>query len=369
MIRISGYQVSELVHESRSSLIYRAQRAEDDRPVILKMLKDSYPSPETIAWFRREYETTSSLADLDGVVDVFDLHADQNRWLMSVEDFGGVSLNVLLRNGGISLDQCLVLAIELADALGRVHQRHIIHKDINPSNIVLNPQTEILKLIDFGISTVLPHESATLRDPSMLEGTLAYMSPEQTGRMNRTIDYRSDFYSLGATLYELLTGQLPFATKDPMELVHSHIARQPMTPHERTPAIPPLLSSIVMKLMAKNAEDRYQSAYGLKADLKECQRQWTHAKRIDSFTLAQRDFSDRFQIQQRLYGRTASRSSSSPRSSALATVPASSCWCRATPESANRRWSRKSTNRSPGDEATSSAASSISYKKTSHTIR
>src|SRR6185503_3885219 len=135
--------------------------------------------------------------------------------------------------------------------------------DINPSNIVWNRAIGQVKLIDFGISTALSRENPTLRNPNVLEGTLAYISPEQTGRMNRAIDYRTDFYSLGATFYELLTGQLPFPTIDAMELVHAHIAKQPIPPHERNSNIPELLSEIVLKLMAKNAEDRYQSAYGL----------------------------------------------------------------------------------------------------------
>src|SRR5262249_37837579 len=159
------------------------------------------------------------------------------------------------------------------------------------------------KLIDFGISTTLTRENPVARSPRAGEGTLAYMSPEQTGRMNRAMDYRADLYSLGVSFYELLTGQLPFPTADALELMHAHIARQRPMPHDLTADIPQPLSAVVIKLMAKNAEDRYQSAYGLKADLEECMRQWQTAGRIDPFPLSRRDVADRFHIPQKLYGR------------------------------------------------------------------
>ena len=160
-------------------------------------------------------------------------------------------------------------------------------------------------MIDFGISTVLSREKTTFRNPDVLEGTLAYISPEQTGRMNRAMDYRTDFYSLGVAFYELLTGQLPFATSDSLTLVHAHIAQQPIPPHELNPAIPQPLADITLKLMEKNAEERYQSAYGLKADLETCWREWQAKGRIDPFVLARQDLSDQFQIAQKLYGREA----------------------------------------------------------------
>ncbi len=184
-----------------------------------------------------------------------------------------------------------------------VHQQQIIHKDINPSNLVLNPNTQELKLIDFGISTQLSRENPTFRNPNLLEGTLLYIAPEQTGRMNRSVDYRSDFYSLGATFYELLTGRVPFPSDDPLALVHSHIAQQPIPPHQINPEIPEAISHIILKLMSKNAEDRYQSAYGLKRDLEECLRQWQTTEQIQPFPLATQDSSARFQLPQKLYGR------------------------------------------------------------------
>ncbi|MFC1975032.1 AAA family ATPase [Chloroflexota bacterium] len=301
-MKLSGYQMTTQLHESANSLVYRARREADDQPVVLKMLKEDYPSPEKIAWFKREYEVTHNL-NVTGAVKAYSLETEQNRWLIVVEDFGGNSLDHLNIAGQLALPKFLELAIEVTDIVGQIHQQQIIHKDINPSNIVYNPTTSQLKIIDFGISTTLSQETPTFQNPNVLEGTLAYISPEQTGRMNRAMDYRADFYSLGVTFYELLTGQLPFSTTDTLELVHNHIARQPQTPHELNQAIPPTLSEIVLKLIAKNAEDRYQSAHGLKTDLEECLRQWQNKGQVDPFPLGRADISDRFQIPQKLYGR------------------------------------------------------------------
>lgn len=303
MLAILDYQISEQIHESNNSIVYRGHRPGDHNSVILKMLKQAYPPPEKIAWFKREYETTKKL-DLPGVIDVYNLENYQNCWVMVIEDFGGTSLDKIMKRHPLSLAEFWTLAIKIAKILAQVHQRHVMHKDINPSNIVWNPSTGQLKLIDFGLSTQLSLENPTSSNPNCLEGTLAYISPEQTGRINRGIDYRTDLYSLGVTFYELLTGQLPFSTTDVIELVHAHIAKQPISPHQLQPVIPQPLSEIVMKLMAKNAEDRYQSAYGLKADLEECHRQWEEAQgSICSFPLGRSDATDRFLVPQKLYGR------------------------------------------------------------------
>ncbi|WP_445241875.1 ATP-binding protein [Microcoleus vaginatus] len=203
----------------------------------------------------------------------------------------------------LALPEFLHLAIQITEALGKVHQKKVIHKDINPSNIVLNPQTGQLKIIDFGLSTILSQENTTLKSPHLLEGTLAYISPEQTGRMNRAIDYRTDFYSLGVTFYELLTNQLPFESVDALELVHCHIAKQPTLPHEINPEIPLIVSEIVRKLMAKTAENRYQSAWGINADLKQCFAQSRNGKKIKAFSLGYQDISPQLQLPQKLYGR------------------------------------------------------------------
>jgi predicted ATPase/signal transduction histidine kinase/FixJ family two-component response regulator/tRNA A-37 threonylcarbamoyl transferase component Bud32 len=321
MHTIAGYHIIAHLHESANSLVYRALREEDNFPVVLKLLKEPYPSPERIAWFKREYEVTRNLK-MDGVPKVYDLQSLQNRWLMVLEDFGGESLTRLRMAGRLELSEFLQLAIAITTTLGHIHQRHIMHKDLNLANIVGNIHTQEVKIIDFGISTVLSRENPAFRNPNVLEGTLAYMSPEQTGRMNRAMDYRTDFYSLGITFYELLTGMLPFSSDDALELVHQHIARSPTPPHERKPEIPEALSAIILKLMSKNAEDRYQSAYGLKADLLHVRgvvdkvvasyepfrpHYLEAAQQINallgSFVPGEHDVSDRFLIPQKLYGR------------------------------------------------------------------
>jgi PAS domain S-box-containing protein len=301
---VTGYRITEEIYSGGNSLILRARRLADDLPVILKVPAQEFPSPERIAWFKREFEVLRSL-DLPGVVAAYGLEQDRQRPVMVLEDFGGESLHRLRLAGRLDLADALGLAIAIAGLLGQVHQRFVMHKDINPSNIVLNPATGQVKLIDFGISTMLSRETPTFRSPRVLEGTLAYISPEQTGRMNRDMDYRTDFYSFGVTLYELLTGAPPFSGADALELVHSHIARLPPPPHALRPDLPPAVGAIVMKLLAKNAEDRYQSAYGIAADLEECLRQWRAGGRVEPFVLGQHDGSDRFQIPQRLYGREA----------------------------------------------------------------
>jgi predicted ATPase/signal transduction histidine kinase/tRNA A-37 threonylcarbamoyl transferase component Bud32 len=302
MINLSGYQVREKLYESSKSLVYRAYQLTNQRSVILKILKQAYPSPEEIARFRREYEMTCICNGL-GVVNVYEIEKNNNYWVMVLEDFGGESLAKLNLSGNLRVAEFLTLAIEITKTLAQIQQKHIIHKDINPSNIVSNPTTKQVKLIDFGISTLINRENLNFRNLNLLEGTLAYISPEQTGRMNRETDYRTDFYSLGVTFYELLTGQLPFPIDDALELLHCHIAKPPLSPHICQSDIPPMLSEIVLKLMAKNAEDRYQSAHGILVDLEECLRQWQQNKKIAQFTLGQHDVSDKFQIPQKLYGR------------------------------------------------------------------
>jgi predicted ATPase/serine phosphatase RsbU (regulator of sigma subunit)/tRNA A-37 threonylcarbamoyl transferase component Bud32 len=304
MIIISGYQILTQIYESANSEVYRAIRETDGQRVILKVLKQDYPTPAELTRYKQEYEITRTL-NQEGVVKAYGLEKYQNTLVMFVEDFGGESLKILTKNKPFSLGEFLSIAIKVATRLGQIHSAQIIHKDINPANIVLNPETQQLKIIDFGISTRLTRENPTLKNPKVLEGTLAYISPEQTGRMNRSLDYRTDFYSLGVTFYELLTVKLPFETDDDLELVHCHLAKQPLFPSEINPLIPPVLANIVMKLMAKNAEDRYQSAWGLKADLENCLQQLESTENIDDFTLATQDISDKFKIPQKLYGREA----------------------------------------------------------------
>ncbi|MEG4214476.1 AAA family ATPase [Microcoleus sp. Pol14C6] len=302
MLSIPGVAVQTLLYESANSLVYRAIREADNQPIILKLLKESYPTPQELVRYRTEYRITQELKE-PGIVQVYDLQKYQNSLVMFVEEFGGESLKIWMQHRSFSLKEFLQIAIATTEALGQIHRANVIHKDINPSNIVYNPETKQLKIIDFGISTQLSRETPILKNPGVLEGTLAYISPEQTGRMNRTLDYRTDFYSLGVTFYELLTGKLPFETTDALELVHCHIARQPLSPHEIKPGIPLILSLLVSKLMAKNAENRYQTAGGLKHDLEMCLVQLQETDSIEQFDLGTQDITDRFLIPEKLYGR------------------------------------------------------------------
>ena len=217
-----------------------------------------------------------------------------NAEVLIEEDFGAIALVEVIPPKGMDLSTFLSIASQLASILGEVHKKGILHKDIKPRHIVVNPETEITKLIDFGISSQLARTNQEILSPNMPQGTLAYMSPEMTGRMNRPIDYRADFYALGVTFYEMLTGALPFETTDPMELVHCHIAHLPIPPHEQKPELPKLVSEIVMKLLEKTAESRYQSANGLLTDLTKCQETWESTGTISGFIVGEKDISSRF---------------------------------------------------------------------------
>jgi serine/threonine protein kinase len=306
MIALPGVAIQDKIYESANSLVYRGI-TDDGLAIVIKMLKQDYPSPQELTRYRQEYQITHAL-QLKGVVKVYSQQDYQRTLVMLLEDFGGESLDRWMQKCPetfcpMSISAFLRLAINLTDILGKIHAAHVIHKDINPGNIVLNLDTGVVKIIDFGIATQFSRTNPTFKSPHVLEGTLAYLSPEQTGRMNRSLDYRTDFYSLGVTFYELLTGHLPFPATNILELVHCHIAKQPVPPHEMNAAIPKPISDIILKLMAKNAEDRYQSAWGIKADLELCDRQFAEIGRIDRIQLALQDVCDRFQIPQKLYGR------------------------------------------------------------------
>ncbi|MBL1201179.1 MAG: AAA family ATPase [Nostoc sp. GBBB01] len=303
-----GYRITEQIYSGSKTLVYRGIREQDQKSVVLKLMRSEYPTFAEIAQFRNQYIITKNL-DIPGIIKPYSLDNYRNSYILVMEDFGGVSLQKWRleakdkKENKISVDEFFDIAIKIASILEGLHRDRIIHKDIKPANILINPTTGEIKIIDFSIATLLPRESQCLINPNVLEGTLAYISPEQTGRMNRGIDYRTDFYSLGVTFFELLTGQVPFTSKDPMELVYSHIAKQPLKASQLNSNIPAILSEIISKLMAKNAEERYQSVSGLKHDLEVCQKQWQEIGKIATFKLASRDISDRFVIPEKLYGR------------------------------------------------------------------
>jgi len=299
-IAISGYFLGEQLYCGSKTTVYRGVRVVDQQSVVVKLLNREYPTFHELLQFRNQYAIAKNL-DIPGIIRCYSLESYRNSYALVMEDFGGISLWQYSQSQSLSLIEIFTICLQLTDILHELHQNRVIHKDIKPANILINPVTKQVKLIDFSIASLLPKESQEIKNPNVLEGTLAYISPEQTGRMNRGIDYRSDFYSLGITLYELITGELPFIADDPMELLHCHIAKMPN--EVKGEEIPQVVSDIVMKLMAKNAEDRYQSALGLKYDLANCLTQLQETGQIKHFEIAQRDVCDRFIIPEKLYGR------------------------------------------------------------------
>ncbi|MFT5535521.1 MAG: putative ATPase, partial [Candidatus Paceibacteria bacterium] len=304
MILLPGYAVTGLLYESRQSRVMRARRLADNLPVIFKVPNEDIPSPERRARFQREYDLMRKLHS-NAIPDALGMESCQGLQVMILEDFGGTSLNNLGLEATLPMKDWLELAARIAACLTQLHRQHVMHKEINPANIVWNRQTGQVKLIDFGIATELTREVPEVRSPDRLEGTLAYMSPEQTGRMNRAMDYRTDFYSLGVTFYELLCGVLPFASGDALEMVHAHLAHQPVPLAQIRPGTPAMVSAIIDKLMAKTAEERYQSAGGLEHDLQTCLETLDADGQIAPFPLGRKDFSGRLQVSQKLYGRDA----------------------------------------------------------------
>ena len=303
---LSGYEITEQLYAGHRTLVYRGVRHQDQVSVVIKLLRNEFPSFNELVQFRNQYAIAKTL-NSPNIITTYGLEPYNNSYALIMEDFGGVSLKewAIKRGIELSLQDFLRIVISLSDTLNTLHINKIIHKDIKPANILVNPDTKEVKLIDFSIASLLPRESIAIQNVNNLEGTLTYLSPEQTGRMNRGIDYRSDFYSFGITLYELLTKKLPFVANDPMELVHCHLAKSPIPVHELDAEIPLVLSAIISKLMAKNAEDRYQTALGLKHDLERCLDQLQRTGTIEIFPLGERDISDRFLIPEKIYGRQA----------------------------------------------------------------
>jgi histidine kinase len=309
---IPGYNSYEIINTGAITNIYRATKQDENGAVIIKALKDDYPTLEAIARLKHEYSIAGGI-DHENIVKIIRIENNENCHAIIFEDFEGISLRQYLVANGTSLQLTLQVAIAIAKALVYIHNHNIIHKDIKPTNIIIKNDNDndnqysdlqfIVKLTDFSIASHLEREVTQQTNPCRLEGTLAYIAPEQTGRMNRSSDYRSDFYSLGVTLYEMLTGQLPFISDDPLELVHAHIAQQPTPIQKINPDVNNTVCAIVEKLMAKNAEDRYQSAKGLLADLENCWQQLQETGTIVDFIPGRLEVMSQLFIPQKLYGR------------------------------------------------------------------
>lgn len=300
MLNLTGYNNLKIIHEGHRNIVYSAWRKKDHKQVIIKVLRSIKPEIGEIALIYHEFEVTKDLA-LPGVIKTYDLIEEQNQFALVQEDIQGISVSDYVKQQPIKdLSIFYKIALQMVASIGEIHRNHIIHKDIKPGNFIIDPKGLINRLTDFNIAAKLYHEVQEIVPPGKLEGTLAYMAPEQTGRMNMNIDYRSDFYALGVTFYELLTGQLPFQYTDPLELLHAHLAQPPPDASEVNPSIPKSLGKLIQKLMAKDPSNRYQSAIGIQIDLERC-----YKGENEPFILGLEDVYDRLNLSQKLYGREA----------------------------------------------------------------
>ncbi|MBD2138272.1 AAA family ATPase [Anabaena sp. FACHB-1237] len=301
-ISIPGYQATEIIYVSSKTTVYRGYHQQTKTPVIIKILNDQYPRLRNLIAVKNQFAIMQKIQH-PGIIKCYDLVEYSNSYALILEDCHSISLSEYVKTYPLDINLFFKIGIDIVRILEVLHQNKIIHKDIKPKNIIINPENQQIKIIDFSISSLLPKENTNVKIINGLEGTLSYMSPEQTGRMNKSIDYRTDFYSLGVTFYELLTGQLPFNSKNSLELVYCHLAKAAINPKELNPQIPKCLADIIIKLMEKNPEDRYQTAAGIGYDLEKCQQMLLEKGEITKFTLAEKDISDRFIIPDKIYGR------------------------------------------------------------------
>ncbi|MDQ2103302.1 ATP-binding protein, partial [Azospirillum isscasi] len=298
----SDYSIGDKLHHGALVSIYRGLRLSDGLPIVLKRLERPRPNSADVARLRREYALARRMA-APGIVEVLGLEDSSAGLTLVMRSSGGESLDRVLEAGRPRVDEILRIGIAAASALGALHARNIVHKDVSPSNIVWNRHSGAVELIDFGIAADLADRSDEAMDAAEHEGTPAFIAPEQTGRMNRGVDWRADFYGLGATLYTLLAGRPPFDGSDTLSVVHGHIARAPDPPDRIDPTVPRAVSQVILKLLAKDPEDRYQSAHGLRADLERCLSALAAGEEPAPFPLGSRDRGGRLRLPARLYGR------------------------------------------------------------------
>ena len=300
MIELSRY-VLDVLRKDDEFILYRGRSQDGESQALVLSPVAEYARPESLKRLEHEFSLREKL-DPGWFARPMAIARHMDRTVLALEDPGGVPLDQSLGRP-LDLGFSLRVAISLSSAIDQLHQRGIIHKDIKPANVLVHSVTGRCWLMGFGIASRLPRERQAPEPPELVAGTLAYMAPEQTGRMNRSIDSRSDLYSLGVTLYEVLTGTLPFTASDPMEWVHCHIARKPVSPRERFNTVPASVSAVIMKLLAKTAEERYQTAAGAEIDFRRCLAEWETHGRVDEFALGEYDVPDRLLIPEKLYGR------------------------------------------------------------------
>lgn len=304
MIDLPGFQILETIQQNQTTSIYKAVRLEDGLKVIIKTSSSEKPTLATLARLQREYQILRQLNAVPNIIHAYDLIKYKNNFYLVLEDIGGISLREYLfhEQKKLSLEKFFEIALKIINALSLIHQKGVIHKDINPDNILVTPDLD-LRIIDFNIAGDLGSTANEEMVPTTLEATFQYMSPEQSGRMNRKVDYRSDIYSLGITFYEILTKKIPIEGRDVLEFVHQHIAKIIPLASDVNPEIPLVVAQIIAKMIAKNPEERYHSMEGLKSDILECQRQWQEQHKIIPFKLGCNDFNAKLLISQKLYGR------------------------------------------------------------------
>lgn len=315
---LPGFQIGKLQYKSSHSVYLLGLDLNANHKVLVRFLKKKYPDAETISRFRHEHELLSELYDVDGIP--CPIHMEETIYgpTMVIKYFDGHLISEVIQalhagqksppsflcpETADPVSAFLEFGILISGVIEKFNSKGIVHLQIHPDDIVWNPQTGRVMIIDFSAAKKLAKPHKTIIPADISKGNLAYIAPEQTGRVNRTIDFRTDFYAIGVIFYEMLTGSLPFDTNDPMEMVHSHIAKTPEAPHAINPSVPPVISSIILKLMAKNPENRYQSPHGLIMDLQQCREQLRTQTKITDFEIGRSDITNKLKIPQKLYGR------------------------------------------------------------------
>ncbi|MCP4723969.1 MAG: serine/threonine-protein kinase PknK, partial [bacterium] len=297
--QVGTYKITEKISETSNSIVFKG-KDKNNKKVSIRVFKTADPSSSDLARFKQEYNLIKSI-DLKGVIKTYDVIEYEDKPALVLEYCEGKTLKEALKNKVNNIKWFLNIAVKLSETLGKLHTKQIVHKDIKPSNILVF--LDDIKLIDFGISKEITHENEQIYDNNVIEGTLPYMSPEQTGRMNRSVDYRTDLYSMGITFYEMLTGRLPFTSDDPMEIIHFHIAKEVEPPDRINRLVPGVVSEIVMKLLRKAVQERYQNSFGVLADLNRCLEEFNEKGQISDFQIAGKDISLKFNIPLMLIGR------------------------------------------------------------------
>ncbi|MCG8550215.1 MAG: AAA family ATPase, partial [Desulfobacterales bacterium] len=301
-MELEGYSELRRIHSSYKSVVYTGLDKKRRQAVWLKRPVKAFPSARQISGLSREFEILGHL-DIPGIPKAWDFLETRTSAVLITQHLEGTPLRQAMKQNRIDLDTALLIGLGISRIVGDIHRQSFCHRDLSPDNILWDNRGKKVGVVDFGSALEFPHKARAVINPTFVEGSRAYMSPEQSGRMNRGLDYRTDFYSLGVVLYELITGRLPFITQDPNELIYSHIALRPEPPEALKADIPGAVSNIVLKLLSKDPAERYQSADGLYADLERCLEQYRGTGNITAFALGEKDLNDRFIIPEKLYGR------------------------------------------------------------------